>query len=50
MNHEVVHRDLLDPIILPVLPVPEPETHAMMLVGLGMVGFFMARRRVRSAV
>jgi probable HAF family extracellular repeat protein len=26
------------------LPIPEPETYALMLVGLGLVGF-MARRR-----
>jgi hypothetical protein len=28
----------------PVAPVPEPETYAMLLVGLGLIGF-MARRR-----
>jgi hypothetical protein len=31
-------------IVSPVAPVPEPETYAMLLVGLGLFGF-MARRR-----
>jgi hypothetical protein len=31
-------------ILSPVAPVPEPETYAMLLVGLGLFGF-MARRR-----
>jgi hypothetical protein len=26
-------------------PVPEPETYAMMLAGLGLIGFFGNRRR-----
>ena len=28
-----------------VSPVPEPETYAMLLVGLGLVGFMTRRRR-----
>ena len=32
----------------PVTPVPEPETYALMLAGLGVVGF-MARRRKQQA-
>lgn len=38
---------LVDDITLnsPVAPVPEPETYAMMLAGLGMVGFLARRRR-----
>ncbi|PIL46032.1 hypothetical protein CR105_07735 [Massilia eurypsychrophila] len=28
------------------MPVPEPETYGMLLLGLGLVGF-MARRRAR---
>ena len=30
-------------------PVPEPETYALMLAGLGLVGWAAARRRVRPA-
>jgi hypothetical protein len=33
---------------LPSAPIPEPETYAMMLAGLGLLGF-MARRRRRQA-
>ena len=29
-------------------PVPEPETYAMMLAGLGAIGFLVARRRSRG--
>ena len=29
-------------------PVPEPETYAMMLAGLGAIGFLVARRRSRA--
>jgi len=36
--------------LTPVMqPVPEAETYAMMLAGLGLVGFAVARRRARSA-
>ena len=30
---------------LSVTPVPEPETYALMLAGLGAVGFIARRRR-----
>lgn len=30
------------------IPVPEPETYAMMLAGLGAIGFLVARRRNRA--
>lgn len=33
-------------LLTPTAPVPEPETYAMLLAGLGLVGF-MARRRAR---
>lgn len=33
--------------VLGVSPVPEPETYALMLAGLGMVGLVASRRRVR---
>ena len=29
-------------------PIPEPETYAMMLAGLGAIGFMAARRRRRG--
>ncbi len=36
------------PAFLPFVPVPEPETYAMMLAGLGLMGF-VARRRKQNA-
>jgi len=38
------HGFLLSDATTPVSPVPEPETYAMLLAGLGLIGF-MARRR-----
>jgi hypothetical protein len=38
----------LTPIMESVTPVPEAETYAMMLAGLGLVGFAAARRRATS--
>lgn len=35
----------LTPAMMAVTPVPEAETYAMMLAGLGLVGFMVARRR-----
>jgi len=32
-----------------LMPVPEPETYAMMLAGLGMIGFVAGKRRRRFA-
>ena len=34
---------------LPAAPVPEPETYAMMLAGLGLMGFVARRRRQKEA-
>lgn len=34
---------------LAVTPVPEPETYALMLAGLGLVGMISRRRKVKSA-
>jgi hypothetical protein len=36
----------LTPFMVAVTPVPEAETYAMMLAGLGLVGFAAARRRI----
>ncbi|MHB1248219.1 MAG: PEP-CTERM sorting domain-containing protein [Polaromonas sp.] len=38
----------LTPTLLAVTPVPEAETYAMMLAGLGLVGFAVVRRRAIS--
>lgn len=38
-----------DPIFIPVVPVPEPETYAMFLAGLGLIGFMTSRKKRRSA-
>lgn len=37
------------PIFIPTSPRPEPETYAMLLVGLGLVGFMARRRRNMNA-
>ena len=38
----------LNPFLVAVTPVPEAETYAMMLAGLGLVGWSAMRRRSRS--
>ncbi len=43
------HWDNLGGISVSITPVPEPETYAMMLAGLGLLGF-MARRRKKLSV
>jgi hypothetical protein len=43
----VQHPDSLNDQLLMITAVPEPETYAMMLAGLGMVGFMARRRRAR---
>jgi len=35
--------------LVAVTAVPEPETYAMMLAGLGLIGTIARRRKVRSA-
>lgn len=40
-------QDYLVASLAPVTPVPEPETYAMLLAGLGLIGF-TARRRLQS--
>lgn len=35
----------IDPVVLQALPVPKPETHAMLLAGLGLVSLSISRRR-----
>ncbi len=35
-----------DTVFNPLSPIPEPSTYAMLLVGLGMIGFSVRRRRV----
>jgi hypothetical protein len=36
-------------IINGVAPIPEPETYAMMLAGLGLIGFAARRRKLRAS-
>jgi hypothetical protein len=40
----VQHPSSGNDVLVEISPVPEPETYAMMLAGLGLVGF-MGRRR-----
>lgn len=35
-----------NPIFIPPIPVPEPETYAMLLAGLGLIGFMACRRKL----
>lgn len=35
-------------VIAETAPVPEPETYALMLAGLGLVGFVASRRKLRA--
>ena len=44
-----VHDGDVGPAFSAISAIPEPETYAMLLAGLGLVGF-MARRRKDSAV
>ena len=40
------NQDYLVATMGSVTPVPEPETYAMLLAGLGLIGFTASRRRV----
>ncbi len=48
-----INASLLDvgkgPGVIPTNPVPEPETYAMMLAGLGLIGFTARRRKANQA-
>jgi|CXWL01.1.fsa_nt_gi hypothetical protein len=39
------HRGDWDDFVIGVSPIPEPETYAMLLVGLGLVSFALRRRK-----
>jgi hypothetical protein len=43
-NYDLVSKDF----VLSTPPVPEPETYAMMLAGLGAMGFIARRRQARQ--
>jgi hypothetical protein len=42
------HASYAGTLDLVAIPVPEPETYAMMLAGLGLMGFIARRRRERD--
>ena len=44
------NQDYLVASMTSVTPVPEPETYAMLLAGLGLIGFTASRRRASSRV
>ncbi len=44
------HFNHIDSGRLLMVPIPEPETYAMMLAGLGLMGFVARRRKQRQAV
>lgn len=43
------HQMLIDNVQLGVAAIPEPETYAMLLAGLGLLGFAARRRKQREA-
>jgi hypothetical protein len=52
-NHNLNAWEEIDAVTLngqSTAPVPEPETYAMMLVGLGLLGFAARRRKQKEAV
>ncbi|MDP3584417.1 MAG: PEP-CTERM sorting domain-containing protein [Thiobacillus sp.] len=44
-NQYMANLDMNGNLMIAAAPVPEAETYAMMLAGLGLVGFMVARRR-----
>ena len=49
-QHNTAHRNITaGSAIVAVGAVPEPETYAMLLAGLGLLGFFARRRKQKTA-
>ena len=42
------HDDTVDPTAAVTAPVPEPETYALLLAGVGVLGFVARRRKTRA--
>lgn len=49
-NTFTVLTDHLSPFALGVAPVPEPETYALLLAGLGLVGWMVRRNKERANI
>jgi len=50
--HGAQQAFLLSPFLIPEfpIPVPEPQTYAMLLAGLGLLGFMVQRRKIRNLI
>jgi hypothetical protein len=44
VTNYVGSKQLIGAVVLP--PVPEPESYAMLLAGLGMIGYMARRRKI----